>query len=414
MKFAIRIFSTVLMVIFEMFVLSQGIEYEHILSRSKDDFTPNLLGSSMLISSMEKTFVNIELVVRVGRRSAQTKLTYGKHIDFHPVFNKTGDWLVFDSDRDKKIAIWSLSLSSDKPELLIHEPGRMCFGAQISSDGEKILYNTADFIDPGWWSMYVIPPPTKYRDNMEILIRNLKTNKDKFITKGFLPSWNPDETKIAFSDVVGDQWKIFILDLSSFSRTQITSGKTNDFYPSWSKDGRWIAFSCQNDSGFTDICIVNVSTYKIFNLTKTPRITEGGPFWAEEGIYFHADNGENTPYDIAFIPKDAVSKAIGVPTLSKPFEEKQPIIKVLNSTNINKLAARTAELLKKHGITVAEVGNTKRERNLRHGKIYYKKGYKDLATKIALIIPGDQYIYLRSNIDADIIVILGRDTRYKW
>jgi len=394
--------------------VSASYVYEYVISRSKDDFSPNVLGSSFLISSMEKNYINTELVVRVGQRLAYSKLTRGNFIDFHPVWSKDGQWILFDSNREGKISIWKLSLSSDEPKMLLSREDKMCFAGQISNDGSRVLYNRGDFIDPAWWSFYIIPPRRIPPEKFKIYIRNLSKNTEKFLTTGILPVWNSKEKKVAFSDYVERKWHIWIMDLSTSQRNQLTKGRCNDFYPAWSPDDKWIAFAREDSIGTSDLCVINLQSLAVINLTKTPKINEGGPCWTPEGIYFHADNGENTPFDIVFISSEKLDDLLSI-SVSKPLykrEKAELVIKVLNSTRINGLAARTANLLKSKGYKIYEVGNTVRERNLYKGKVYYKPGYKEKAREIANIIPGIQLLRERKNMDTHIMVVLGRNTKY--
>lgn len=56
------------------------------------------------------------------------------------------------------------------------------------------------------------------------------------------PSWSPDGKQIAYSAELGGVRKIFIKQLDSGSETQLTSGTNDDIHAAWSPDGQRILF----------------------------------------------------------------------------------------------------------------------------------------------------------------------------
>ncbi len=394
-------------------VYQETIPYEYIISRSSDDFTLAKSGATMAVAMLDSNKLDIQLIFRVGRRLSFSMLTDDISLNCHPVWGPDDQSIIFDSNRNQKIAIWELSLSEKEPKLLIDSDDGMCFAANLSPDGSKIAYTSAKYSDPHWWTYYITCPlgENVRPENFQIILRDIQSKKDKIITFGMLPVFSPDGTKIAYSSYNGNDWDLWTIMLSSGEKKQLTSTSDNDFYASWSPDGKWIAFCRENPLKSTsDIWLIHPDGKSLMQLTSTKNNNEGGPFWNNDGIYIHTDNGENTPYDIALIPSELLP--IAEIETSEPVSKKKDFtIQILNSTMINGLAARTQKLLESKGYTVADIGNTKKERNLYKGKIYYKPGARNMAKEIAEIIPGTQRLYESTKFKYDIVVVLGRNTK---
>ena len=399
-------------------ISTEKVPYEFVISRSFDDFTPSVSGATISVARLDANKLNIELIFRVGRRLSFSMLTDDSALDFHPVWSPDDQSLIFDSKRNQKIGIWQLSLSENKPKRLIETDNGMCFCASFSHDSAKIAYTRTTTFDPDWWVYYVTPPIKDIRpEQFQIVLRTIETGKDKILTFGMFPAFSPDGKKIAYSFFNGKNWDLWVIALSSGNKLRLTQSGDNDFYPSWSPDGKWIAFCRENPlNSSSDIWTIHPDGSSIMQLTGTNNHNEGTPFWTTDGIYIQTDSGENTPYDIALIPSEllpttAVARNAKNTELSSAVSRKNLTIQILNSTRKKGLAARAQKLLEKNGFAVEDIGNTKKERNLYKGKIYYKSGFRETAKEIANIIPGTQRLYESNKFKFGIVIVLGRNTK---
>jgi dipeptidyl aminopeptidase/acylaminoacyl peptidase len=110
------------------------------------------------------------------------------------------------------------------------------------------------------------------------------------------PSVSPDGRKVAFDSDLGSgsDPEIFILDLYTGARRQLTSNATFDGDPAWSPDGRTLAYVAPTDvpgRSDWDLWIRNTDgTGTRTNFTSTSTASDLSPSWSPDGneIAFHA------------------------------------------------------------------------------------------------------------------------------
>ena len=95
----------------------------------------------------------------------------------------------------------------------------------------------------------------------------------KPITDGFddarQPSWSPDGRVIAFQGYRDGSYDIWAVDASGANQRKLTSGAYDDREPVWSHNGARIAFSSDRDvNGNYDIWTVDVRTGAVRQITK--------------------------------------------------------------------------------------------------------------------------------------------------
>ncbi len=94
------------------------------------------------------------------------------------------------------------------------------------------------------------------------------------------PSWSPDGKRIAFaSDRKGDfeNFEIYVMDADGGNQQKLTNNRGDDESPSWSPDGEQIAFSSKRD-GNTDIYVMDADGGNLQNFTNN-RHADVSPAW---------------------------------------------------------------------------------------------------------------------------------------
>ena len=75
------------------------------------------------------------------------------------------------------------------------------------------------------------------------------------------PSWSPDGRYIAFESERDGNWEIYVMDSDGSNPRRLTDHPAEDKYPSWSPDGRHIAFQSSRDHGNYEIYVMDIASY---------------------------------------------------------------------------------------------------------------------------------------------------------
>ena len=105
------------------------------------------------------------------------------------------------------------------------------------------------------------------------------------------PSWSPDGKKIAYVSFERKSAAIYVQTLASGERTRVAEFPGINGAPAWSPDGTRLALTLSKD-GSPDIFILNLSSHSLTKLTKSFAI-DTEPSWSPDGntIVFTSDRG---------------------------------------------------------------------------------------------------------------------------
>jgi dipeptidyl aminopeptidase/acylaminoacyl peptidase len=236
----------------------------------------------------------------VGAAGGEARaLTSASGDDENPRWSPDGKWIAFISDRprpgtkkdkddeDGKRQVWLLRPDGGEPTVLTSSGGNVT-DLRWAPDGKTIGYLARDpkseerkkkekDKDDAW-------TPSEMYPWVRLWTIDVGTKAARQVTRGELHvadlAFSPDGKRIAFSGqptpLIPDQWQadIYVIDTAGGEPRRIVERKGIDQTPSWSPDGKWIAFLSQDGADtewFTNnyLCVVSPEGGQVRNLTKS-------------------------------------------------------------------------------------------------------------------------------------------------
>lgn len=106
------------------------------------------------------------------------------------------------------------------------------------------------------------------------------------------PSWSPDGRKIAYVSFENRQPEIFVQELASGRRESVSSRPGINGAPAWSPDGTRLALTLSSGEDNPDIYVYELLTKRLLRITNDPAI-DTEPVWFPDGrqLAFTSDRG---------------------------------------------------------------------------------------------------------------------------
>ncbi|HEX5736006.1 MAG TPA: winged helix-turn-helix domain-containing protein [Blastocatellia bacterium] len=210
------------------------------------------------------------------------QLTNDPAIDWAPNWFPDNDQIAFQSNRQGKQMVWSISTRSGRERLLL-DPGQDISFPKLSPDGKQVAFNSINGGTINIWTASIEGgQPVQLTSDEE--------------TMGW-PCWSPDGRLIALQMKRGDDTHVMVMPSGGGAPTQLTFDRGQSWLHSWSPDGDKIAFAGFRN-GYWNVYWVSLSTKKQKQITNYKKLNAyiRFPAWAPLGdriVYEYAETVGN-------------------------------------------------------------------------------------------------------------------------
>ena len=214
----------------------------------------------------------------------QQNLTNNPHADVSPSWSPDGKQIAFMSRRDGHVIdgfptyeIYAMDADGDNPQNLTNDP-HDDMSPSWSPDGKRIVFMSRR---DGNYEIYVMDADGS---NPQNLTNNPLNDRD--------PSWSPDGERIVFAsrrdghfeNELAITYEIYVMDADGGNQQRLTENRKNDWEPSWSPDGKRIAFASdrKGDLENFEIYVMDADGGNPQRLTEN-RVHDKEPSWSPDG-----------------------------------------------------------------------------------------------------------------------------------
>ena len=205
--------------------------------------------------------------------------------------------ITFASNRDGNLEIYVMDADGGIPRRLTNNSDSD-WDPSWSPDGKRIVFVSArdGHVDGHGASIPDIYAMDADGSNQQSLTNHPFSDRN--------PSWSPDGAHIVFSarreghveNEAAITAEIYVMDADGGSQRRLTDNRNNDWDPSWSPDGKRIAFASDRKGNIEkfDIYVMDTDGGNQHNLTQH-RAWDGAPAWSpnNERIVFHSKREGN-------------------------------------------------------------------------------------------------------------------------
>ena len=196
--------------------------------------------------------------------------------------------VLFNRFRVPEIGLFVADASGKNEHALPHRESE--YSPTLTPDGKWIVFTSER---SGQSDIYRMHPDGSGLEQL--------TDDPAFDDQGAL---SPDGKSLAFISTRGEGFaNLWLLDIASHKYTNLTTSRSGNFRPSWSPDGRWIAFSSDRDANpgrfpgqwehlqSTGIYLIHPDGTGLRRLTKAGGVA-GSPSWSSDAkrvLYYETD-----------------------------------------------------------------------------------------------------------------------------
>ena len=229
-------------------------------------FSPN--GKRIIFESFRTG--NWDIYIMDSNGESQVQLTSNESSDRRPSWHPDGTTILFESDREDKVQLFTLNLSSGeiKKKFMSTVEGELIFSS-FSPDGKYL-------------SVGLVESPEKsnlllLNEHGEIVKR--LTNNDH---RNNYAKWSNKSDEIVYfsrKDTDNQYDEIYVLNVESGFESRLTNWPKHNFCPSWSADGKMIAYVTSMDENRPEIFVMDSDGSNKTRITRNDE-TDTLPNWS--------------------------------------------------------------------------------------------------------------------------------------
>jgi Tol biopolymer transport system component len=232
-----------------------------------------------------------------------TQLTALPGLEEHPSVSADGKWIVYDGDQSGNADIYLQSVGGHNPINLTKDSLDDDTEPALSPDGEWIAFRSD-------------------RDGGGLFVMGRTGESVRRLTDhGFSPTWSPDGRQIAYSTSLPDPFnrapgELWTVDVGTGETHRIVGVLEDGVQPSWSPHGERIAYwtvLSEGRAGRRDILTIPAVGGKPTPVTSDAAL-DWNPIWSPDGrfLYFSSDRGGSL--NLWRVPIDEVTgRVLGAP-----------------------------------------------------------------------------------------------------
>lgn len=258
--------------------LSTPVAGEHVVAPVEDSYPCFSPDGRQVVFQSNRTG-NWDLFVLELETGAVHQITSDPSSDLTPTWSPDGKTIVFASDRGGDADIWMVAADGTGTSRNLTRHPAVESHPNFTADGRQVLFNSTR------------DDPSGRED--EVYVMNADGSMPRRLTDNDLldtfASSSPDGTRVLFRRALsfrGEEGaaansEVFLMNPDGTGAVNLTRNPWFDGWPSWSTDGKWIAFASNRDDRF-QIYVMNAEGGQVTRVVtsafadKRPRLSPDG------------------------------------------------------------------------------------------------------------------------------------------